>query len=43
MDDYLTKPLQAKDLFAMIERVLRMAGERCAEPVEQPEASAEKK
>lgn len=43
MDDYLTKPLQAKDLFAMIERVLRMVGERSAEPVEQPEATAEKK
>jgi osomolarity two-component system sensor histidine kinase NIK1 len=27
MDDYLTKPLQAKSLFAMIERVLQPAGE----------------
>ena len=43
MDDYLTKPLQAKDLFAIIERVLHMVGERSAGPAEQPEATAGKK
>jgi CheY-like chemotaxis protein len=30
MDDYLSKPLQAKELFAMIERVTHGAGEPVA-------------
>ena len=43
MDDYLTKPLQAKELFVMIERVLRSVGQPYTEPVEQPEATPERK
>jgi two-component system, sensor histidine kinase and response regulator len=43
MDDYLTKPLQAKELFAMIERVLSSVGQPYMEPVEQPEAAPDRK
>jgi signal transduction histidine kinase/DNA-binding response OmpR family regulator len=43
MDDYLTKPLQAKELFAMIERVLSSVGQPYTEPVEQPEAAPDRK
>jgi len=42
MDDYLTKPLQAKELFAMMERVPQSAGPTSVELAEQPETPAEK-
>ena len=42
MDDYLTKPLQAKTLFAMIERVLHSAGIPALELADQPEVPAPK-